>query len=88
MKKVNEKDKALRLPTYKEVRMNSIVDIFTPDEKVTMKVSEFQSLLRSDALNWADNKCLINGLKAGLPAEHILTMIGENEEVKDESESD
>lgn len=65
--------------------MSSVVDMFTPEGKVELKISDLRELFRSDALNWAENKCMINGLKAGLPVEHILAMIGENEEVKDES---
>lgn len=65
--------------------MPSIVDTFSSDGKVELKISDLKQLFRSDSLNWAQNACMINGLKANLPAEHILIMVGENEEVKDES---
>lgn len=55
------------------------VDAFMPDGTVELKISDLQSLFRSDALNYADNKCMVNGLKAGLPHRHILIMIGEDE---------
>lgn len=58
--------------------------MFVPDGKIEMKVADVKDLFRQEALNWAENKCMINGLKAGLPAEHILAMIGENDENKDE----
>lgn len=54
--------------------------MFTPDGKAEIKISDLKELFRSDAISWAENKCMVNGLKAGLPAEHILTMIGEKEE--------
>lgn len=59
---------------------NSITDLFTPDGKVELKITDLKELFRLEALNYAENKCMLNGLKAGLPAEHILTMIGEKEE--------
>lgn len=52
-------------------------DAFLPDAKVEIKVVELKELFRSEAADEVENRCLINGLKAGLPAEHILTMIGE-----------
>lgn len=64
--------------------MNSIGDLFTPDGKVELKITDLKELFRLEALNYAENKCMLNGLKAGLPAEHILTMIGENEENKED----
>lgn len=68
--------------------MSSIVDVFTSDGKVEIKIKDLKDLFRSDALNWAQNQCMVNGLKAGLPAEHILTMIGENEEEPDDVTGD
>lgn len=65
--------------------MSSIVDAFSSDGKAELKIGDLKQIFRSDALNWAQNMCMVNGLKAGLPAEHILTMIGENKEEKDES---
>lgn len=53
------------------------MNLCTPDGKVELKVSDLKELFRSEAADEAENRCLINGLKAGLPAEHILTMIGE-----------
>ena len=59
--------------------MSSITDLFTPDGRVELKITDLKELFRLEALNYAENKCMINGLKAGLPAEHILTMIGESD---------
>jgi len=59
--------------------MNSITDLFTPDGKVELKIVDLKELFRLEALNYAENKCMLNGLKAGIPYEHILTMIGEND---------
>lgn len=56
------------------------VDMFTPDGTVELKVSDLQNIFKSDALNWAENRCLKNGLRAGVPAEHILAMLDEDEE--------
>lgn len=56
-----------------------LADVIGQEPRVEMTVSELKEVLRSDALSWAQNTCLINGVKAGLPAQHILTMIGENE---------
>lgn len=67
--------------------MASIIDTFSSDGKVELKISDLKQIFRTDALNWAQNTCMINGLKAGLPAEHILTMIGENKEDNDENKS-
>lgn len=56
-----------------------LADTLGQEPRVEMRVSELEEILKSKALSWAENKCLINGLKAGLPAEHILTMIGASE---------
>ena len=61
-----------------------LADTLGAEPRVEMRVSELKEILKSDALRWAENKCLINGVKAGLPAEHILTMIGENKEGKND----
>lgn len=58
--------------------MNSITNLFIPDGKVELKITDLKELFRLEAMNYAENKCMINGLKAGLPNEHILIMIGEN----------
>lgn len=63
--------------------MNSITDLFMPDGRVELKIIDLKELFRLEALNYAENKCMINGLKAGLPAEHILIMIGENNKEED-----
>lgn len=63
--------------------MPSITDMFVPDGKVEIKISDLKELFRNDALSWAENKCMLNGLKAGLPADHILIMVGENKESED-----
>ena len=67
--------------------MGNVADLFVPNGKVELKISDLQDLFRSDALSWAQNTCMINGLKANLPAEHILIMIGETEEDKNESKN-
>ena len=59
-----------------------IMDAITPEATVTLKVSELSEILRTEAFNFSANMCMVNGLKAGLPAEHILIMIGENEETE------
>lgn len=58
--------------------MSSITDLFTPDGKVELKITDLKELFRLEAINHAENMCMINGLRAGIPADHILTMIGEN----------
>lgn len=55
-------------------------DALTSDGTLTLKVSDLKTIFKNEAWAMAENKCLINGLKAGLPAEHILTMIGEKKE--------
>ena len=57
-----------------------LVDMFTPDGTVQLKISDLQNLFKLNALNWAENRCLKNGLRAGVPAEHILAMLDEKEE--------
>ena len=55
-----------------------LVDMFTPDGTVELKISDLQNLFRQEALNRAENRCMINGLRAGVPAEHILAMLDED----------
>lgn len=63
--------------------MASIVDAFTSDGNVTIKIADLKQLFRDNALNYAQNTCMINGLKAGLKHEDILIMIGKNKESED-----
>lgn len=61
----------------------ALTDMFVPDGKVEIKIADLKEMLRQEALSQAETKCMLNGLKAGLPARHILIMIGENEEDSD-----
>lgn len=61
-----------------------LADAFNAEDRVPLKVSTLSDILRAEATSHAANKFMINGLKAGLPAEHILIMIGENEEAVNE----
>lgn len=63
-----------------------LVDMFTPDGTVELKISDLQNLFRQEALNWAENKCLINGLRAGVPAEHILAMLDEDNNKEEDND--
>ena len=56
-----------------------ICDVFYKDDRIELKVNEVIDYFRGEAETFAENKVLINGLKAGLPASHILTMIGKND---------
>lgn len=56
-----------------------LADAFGCEDRVQLKVSDLTCIIKNEALNWAQNTCMINGLKAGLPHEHILIMIGEND---------
>lgn len=58
----------------------ALPDMFIPEGTVEIKVVDLRDLFRSEALNWAENRCLINGLRAGVPAQHILAMLDEKEE--------
>lgn len=58
----------------------ALTDMFIPEGTVEIKVVDLRDLFRSEALNWAENRCLINGLRAGVPAQHILAMLDEKEE--------
>lgn len=53
-----------------------LVDLFTPGEKITLEVNELINYFRVEARVNAENKVMINGLRAGIPADHILVMIG------------
>lgn len=54
-----------------------LADAFSAEDRVQLKVSDLMGIMRSDALNWAQNQCLVNGIKAHLPHNHMLIMIGE-----------
>lgn len=53
-----------------------LVDVFSPEERVELKVNELINYFRNEAHTNAENKVMINGLRAGLPGDHILVMIG------------
>ena len=53
-----------------------IVDVFKPEDRVELTVNDLVNYFRKEAKTNAENEVLINGLKAGLPASHILVMIG------------
>lgn len=55
-----------------------LADALNCEDRVQLKVSDLANIMKSDALNWAQNMCLVNGLKARLPHAHILAMIGED----------
>ena len=54
-----------------------LMDAFTPDERVSLKVDELINYFRTEARTYADNTVMINGLRANLPASHIRVMIGD-----------
>ncbi len=56
----------------------AFADMFVPEGTVELKIVELRDMFRSDALNWAENRCMRNGLRAGVPAEHILAMLDED----------
>lgn len=64
--------------------MMGFVDVLKPDATVELKVSELSNVLKTEAINWALNQVMINGLKAGIPHADILTMVGENEVLAEE----
>ena len=45
-----------------------LADAFISDGTVELKVTDLKDLFRTEALSWAENRCLINGLRAGVPA--------------------
>lgn len=54
-----------------------ITDAFAREDRAELKVSELVSYFRHEGRTNAKNEIMINGLKADIPASHILTMIGE-----------
>lgn len=54
----------------------SLADVFGPSEKVTIPANELVEYFRAEARTYAENTAMINGLRANLPADHILIMIG------------
>jgi len=61
-----------------------LIDAIGSEATVAVKVSELSQILRTEAISHSVNVCMLNGLKGGLPAEHILIMIGENQEVEND----
>lgn len=61
----------------------AFADMFVPEGTVEIKVADLRDIYRNEALSWAENRCLINGLKAGVPAEHILAMLDEDNKEED-----
>lgn len=55
-----------------------LADTFGAEDRVPLKVSDLMTLMRSDSRNFVRNQFIVNGLKAHLPHNHILMMIGEN----------
>ena len=51
-------------------------DAFGREDRIELKVNELVSYFRNEASIYAENTVLINGLRAGLPADHILIMAG------------
>lgn len=62
------------------------MDAFSKDDRVEITVNQLIDILRSDALNWAENQVLVNGLKAGLNHVDILTMAGELKLTEDDTD--
>lgn len=54
-----------------------LADAFACEDRVQLKVSDLMQIMKMEALNYAQNQCMIEGLKAHLPHNHILIMIGE-----------
>lgn len=69
-----------------------LVDVFSPEEKLNLSVNELIGYFRDEARTRAENQVMINGLRAKLPASHILVMIGalgtDCETIKREIEED
>lgn len=53
-----------------------LIDAFSCDDRIDLKVNDLVSYFRNEARVYAENTVMINGLRAGLPAEHILIMTG------------
>jgi hypothetical protein len=53
-----------------------IVDAFSKDDRVELRVNELIGYFRGEAQTYAENKVMINGLRAGLSPDDILVMIG------------
>lgn len=56
-----------------------LVDAIGRENRVELTVSDLQSIMRTEALSWAQNQVMINGLKAHISHDDILTMVGEND---------
>lgn len=62
----------------------AFADAFVPEGTVQIRIVDLKDLFKTEALNWAENRCLKNGLRAGVPAEHILAMLDEDFKEEDE----
>jgi hypothetical protein len=67
-----------------------LMDTFNKDDRVELKVNELINYFRVEASTNAINEVLLNGVRARLPYDHILTMIGETAPVmqNDNNEND
>lgn len=54
-----------------------IIDAFSKDDRVELKVCELLNYFKSEAKTDARNEIMLNGLRAGIPHEVILIMLGE-----------
>lgn len=54
-----------------------LADVLGCEDRIQIKVGDLMQILRSDALNWAQNQVMVKGLEAHLPHNHILIMAGE-----------
>ena len=60
-----------------------LVDAFSADRTVEVKVIELEGLLKNAGILQAENRCLKNGLRNGVPAKYIFKMLDEyNEEAQ------
>lgn len=53
-----------------------LVDVFSSEDRANLKVNELLNYFKEVGRVNAENKVMVNGLRAGLPAEHILIMAG------------
>jgi len=54
-----------------------ILDAFNKDDRVEIKVCELLTYFKNEAKTDARNEIMLNGLRAGMPHEVILIMLGE-----------
>ena len=55
-----------------------LCDVFGSEDRIQLKVNELVDYFRDEARMYVNNTVMINGLKAGVPSEHILIMMGES----------